>query len=247
MDVFTRITNHGISISVGGRPPAPVEADPRASQTSPMGFYVYGHARPDGVLFYVGTGTRDRAWSSDRHHLWGWYVERHLGGKYTVRILKDNLARDAAEELESEWIAQESDTLVNWVNMGRKTDFKALDRFHALRGEAREWLERAKQLEPSDAEGAVAACRTALALVHEYASIKYEGGLVGQLMDEYARHVGQKGELAAIDRLSVILVRAKRKAEACLEVSNYFERYPGDLRLAAAPKVLKRVGVSMPS
>lgn len=245
MDVFTRLTNHGISISVGGSALALLQADPQASQTAPRGFYVYGHARPDGVLFYVGNGTRDRAWSGDRHYLWEWYVERHLGGQYTVRILKDDLGSDAAEELESDWIAQESDTLVNWVNMGRKTDFKALDRFHALRGEARQFLEQAKQLESSDVEGAITACRTALSLVHEYTSIRYEGGLVGQLMDEYARHIGLKGELAVIDRLSVIMVRAKREEEAGQEVRSYFERYPGDLGLAAAPKVLKRVGVSV--
>lgn len=107
-------------------------------------------------------------------------------------------------------------------------------------------VEQARQLEPFDANGAVEACRRALALVHDYASIKTEGGLLGRLIDEYTHHVGRKGELAVIDRLSVILVRASRKEEAYNEVRSYFERYPGDLQLAAAPKVLKRVGASRP-
>lgn len=243
MNFSISINNQGITLTSVGSPAEPLKADPEAPQIAPRGCYVYAHLTPSGEIFYIGKGSRDRAWNEDRHYLWSWYVSQHLQGQYTVRILKDTLSSEAAEELESEWIAQHAETLVNWFNMGRKTDFKAIERFHALRNQARELLLRAKQLEATDAESAVAACRAALTLVHEYANIKTEGGFLGQLIDEHARHVGAKGELAAIDRLSIILVRAKRKEEARAEVQAYFEMYPGDLNLAAASAVLKRVGL----
>ena len=66
--------------------------------------------------FYIGKGTGRRAWQDDCHPLWHRYVKNHLQGKYSVVILADDLTADRAEELESAWITQESETLVNWIN-----------------------------------------------------------------------------------------------------------------------------------
>lgn len=55
-------------------------------------------------------------------------------------MLADDLTADESEELESEWIALESETLVNWINFGRKTDFEQLDTFHKLRDSNRQLI-----------------------------------------------------------------------------------------------------------
>jgi hypothetical protein len=134
MKVTARLTNTGIEISMGdGAAPKPLKAAPDARQDNPRKSYVYAHIDAAGNIFYVGKGDERRAWSKDRHPLWHRYVERHLGGAYQVRILQDNLSPDEAEELEAAWIAQCSDGLVNWVNMGRVTDFQALERYHKSR------------------------------------------------------------------------------------------------------------------
>jgi hypothetical protein len=44
-------------------------------------------------------------------------VNNHLKGKFTVRILKNDLSAQDAESLESAWLVQEAATLVNWVNL----------------------------------------------------------------------------------------------------------------------------------
>ena len=148
MNPSIRLTNLGIEISVGtGGSPQPLKPATDADQSSPRRSYVYAHLDDAGKIFYVGKGKRRRAWSIDRHPLWHRYVDKHLGGKYQVRILKDNLSAQEAEEVEAEWIAECSDDLVNWVNMGRPTDFQLLDRFHALRNANQKLIQETKALE----------------------------------------------------------------------------------------------------
>jgi hypothetical protein len=79
---------------------------------------------------------------------------KHLAGRFRVFILEDDLSPEQAELAESEWIAQASDTLVNWVNMSRGYDSEALDRFHRLRDANRTAFDAARKLESSDLAGA---------------------------------------------------------------------------------------------
>jgi hypothetical protein len=158
-----------------------------------------------------------------------------------VRILQDDLSFEEAEELEAEWIAQCSPDLVNWVNMGRDTDFKANERFHVLRNANRALIQRAKAMEKSDLEGATTAYIQAIEAIREYASISDERGLVGQLLDEEAEEHGRRGEVEAVDRLTMCLIKLNRAEEAASRAKSYFALYQLDLNLNAARRIAKRV------
>lgn len=242
LKVSTRLTNLGIEISLGtSERPKPLTPAKDADQTNPRKAYVYAHMDDGGNIFYLGKGEGRRAWSTDRHPLWRRYVEKHLGGKYQVRILKDNLSVQEAEEVEAEWIAQCSDSLVNWQNMGRDTDFQALDRYHRLRDANRSLIQQAKARERIDLAEAAQVYVQAIEAIAQYASISYEKGLVGKLLDEEAQDFGRSGEIEALDRLTMCLVKLNRSAEAASNVDRYFATYRRDLQLSAAQRIDKRI------
>lgn len=242
MKISTRLTNLGVEISLGaGEKPKPLAPAKDADQKHPRGAYVYAHVDNSGHIFYVGKGEGRRAWSTDRHPLWHRYVEKHLGGKYQVQILNDNLSVQEVEAVEAEWIAQCSDSLVNWQNMGRATDFQALDRYHKLRGANRSLIQRAKAHEKSNLLEAAQMYAQAIESVAQYASISYEKGLVGKLLDEEAQDTGRSGEIEALDRLTMCLIKLDRAAEARSHVDRYFATYRRDLQLSAAQHIRKRI------
>lgn len=67
-------------------------------------FYVYVHRRLDtGDIFYVGKGSRRRAWSSDRRNTWWKNVVNKSG--FDVEIWTEGLEESRAFELEKKLIA----------------------------------------------------------------------------------------------------------------------------------------------
>src|SRR5882762_10010038 len=156
MKITTKLTNLGVDLSLhDGKEPSPLKPSADANQESPRRSYVYAHADGTGNIFYVGCGNGRRAWSTDRHPLWHRYVDKHLAGSYRVVILQDNLPPSRVEEVEAAWMGQCSDGLVNWQNMGRVTDFQALDRYHKLRDANRALIQRAMTVEKRDLAEAV--------------------------------------------------------------------------------------------
>jgi hypothetical protein len=235
-------TNLGVELSLydgDGKKPLKPAAD--ANQENPRRSYVYAHADGAGKIFYIGKGEKRRAWSADRHTLWRRYVEKHLGGNYRVRILQDNLSAAEAEEAEPAWIAQCSDNLVNWVNMGRATDFQALERYHKLQDANRSLIQQAKAFEKRDMVQAVKMYAQAIEAIAGYAFIDYEKGLVGQLLNEEADELGRSGEIEALDRLTMCLIKLKRPAEASEQAKSYFAIYRRDLQMAASQRIAKRI------
>lgn len=242
MKFTTKVTNLGVEISLhDGDDPKPLKPAADANQENPRKNYVYAHMDSAGKIFYVGKGEGRRAWSTDRHPLWRRYVEKHLSGNHQVRILQDNLSAGEAEEVEAEWIAQCSDDLVNWINMGRATDFEALEHYHELRNANRALIQQAKAIEKQDLAQAAKMYVQAIEAIRGYACISYEKGLVGQLLDEEADEVGRSGEIEALERLTMCLIKLQRPTEADQHANSYFALYRRDLQLAASQRIAKRI------
>ena len=153
----------------------------------------------------------------------------------------DDLSPEQAEEFESEWIAQESETLVNWINFGRKTNLDAMEVYHARRNSNRELIAATRALEASDPECAIARYYQAIANIASYATLKTEDGLIGRLLDEERQELGYSGDVEALDRLTLCLSRLGRGIEAQSAAEKYFAEYRADQSLRLAESIKKRV------
>lgn len=191
---------------------------------TPVRCYVYAHLGPDGTPFYIGKGSGSRAWSTDRDAHWHHFIRTRCGGTYEVAIVADNLSEEDALELEESLIARHGATLTNWVNPGRQFDYAALERFHALRDATTSFTSETRPFETSDPELAVVRYRQAIDQMHAYSAIVYETGLVADLRKEVGETA--QGDIAPLDRLTLVLRRLGRFAEIVESVDAYFARYP---------------------
>jgi hypothetical protein len=242
MKITTKLTNLGIEIKVqqAGYEDALKPAED-VNQERPRDNYVYAHVDAAGKVFYVGKGRGQRAWSTDRHPLWQRYVEKHLGSIYQVKILQDNLSDPEADQVEAAWIAQHSENLVNWINMGRSIDIQLINYYHAVRNANRAVIQRARSVEKLDLQQAVSLYLQAIAAIPDYALISYESGLVGELLAEEAEELGRNGEIEALDRLTMCLVKLGRAAEAGQYANEYYLLYRREVCLAASGRISKRI------
>ena len=234
------LTTGGVELRIG-QTLSPLTPNPSANQQDPRGNYVYAHLDSAGKIFYVGRGLGRRAWSAERRPLWHRYVQKHLGGQYKVQILEDNLSSEESERIESSWIDQCSHHIVNWQIYGRKTDFQALARYNKLRGANRGLILRAKSMEKSDLETAIATYMQAIEAIKEYASIDYEEELVAELLREEAEDLGRNGEIEALDRLTLCLIKLNRRDEAAKQVASYVALYRRDMERASFKRIAKRI------
>lgn len=97
-----------IGMGLGGLPDQPCK---------PGRFYVYVHKDAEGAVFYVGNGTRDRAYSRDRPPEWNEYVSKKSGGKFSVEIVRERISEDDALQVEDAVMAEYATTIINRVNM----------------------------------------------------------------------------------------------------------------------------------
>jgi hypothetical protein len=236
-----RLGGNSVHIFFGDGLPQKEPPRPPPDQKKPRGFYVYGHYDAQGALFYVGKGTGGRAWSKDRHALWTRYVEKSLDGKFEVRIIADGMSDDEAAEYETTLTADTGDTLVNCANMGRRSDYKLLDRYHALRDANRKLIQETKLLEKTNLEAAVKNYKTAIDKTDEYAFMDFESGLFGRLLREECEELGRCGEPLALERLTMCLIKLGRVTEAVEASAAYFSRYRRDLETQFAERVKARI------
>lgn len=218
-----------------------VSSDGYGRDNSANHYYVYGHYTLDEKLFYVGVGHDDRAWSTDRQELWHYYVDNHLFGKYDVKLIHEKLTSDRASELKGQLMARHVDTLVNWQNPNRDSDYRASERFHKLRDANRALINTASMLEKTAPDAAIQLLKEAIEKLDEYSFLKLEGGFVGQLLTEQKETQGYKGELDALDRLTLLLCKQGRALEAKQITDQYFAKFRADERLKKAEATHKRV------
>ena len=73
-------------------------------------YYVYTHSDKDGNVFYVGKGTKRRAWAKNRSNQW----LKKIKGGYTIHVPYTELTNNEALDLEALLIETYGiDTLVN--------------------------------------------------------------------------------------------------------------------------------------
>jgi hypothetical protein len=200
-------------------------------------WYVYCHRDCAGRIFYIGKGTGNRAWSKERHPIWHQYVEARSESKFTVQIVSYHETSDEAEGVEQSFIARYGAQLVNWINVGRDTDFAACDRYWAAKKANQKFVADTKAFETSDPSQAVERYRQAMAAMYDYSAIVLERGLVAELKAEIFRSGGDDNIL---DRLTLCLFRLERYEELNAALADYLERFPSEYQSEKMKAVLKR-------
>lgn len=206
-------------------------------------FYTYAHLDSSGNYFYVGVGHEDVAWNAKRHRLWHRYVDKHLNGLYTVKIIKDKISSRNASILKEELLKANCNKLVNVVNFYRSTDFKEIERISSLASENYKKFNDAIELakyNPIDAIPLIIECINAL---DSYRFSKTEHGLLGTLIDEEKAEIGSKGNLKFIDALTKIMKKLGRIDEARDISEKYFHKFKLDSTLKSSTSIKKRVGL----
>jgi hypothetical protein len=102
-------------------------------------------------------------------------------------------------------------------------------------------IQQARAVEKHDLELAVRMCVQAIEAITGYALINCEKGLVGQLLSEESDELGRSGEIEALDRLTICLIKLERPTEAKQHANNYFALYRRDLQLPASRRIAKRI------
>ncbi|MGA2406227.1 MAG: hypothetical protein ABSF81_05695 [Bacteroidales bacterium] len=229
-------------------------------------YYVYGHYDSQGNVFYIGKGTGERAGRIERHPTWTYYVEKYLLNNYIVKIIQDNLTEDEAFSMEAELILQYSKQLINWERplIAKVTfspfaekkftevkdvrgvkDWESFHRYNKLLNENKKLISDSKILEITNIEGAIEGYRKVIKDLAEYSGYNewenMDDCLLKRICLEMEKGEGIKGEVEAINRLTLCLCKVKRKDEAKIEALNYFSTYTYDCRTEAYVNIMKRV------
>lgn len=97
-------------------------------------FVVYEHYTPDtNELFYVGEGRPTRPYSTrNRNRYWKFKIQKHNG--FVVKIVKNNITKQEAEELEKKLILEYKNNNIKLTNLCDGTMFGS----HWLSGKPKE-------------------------------------------------------------------------------------------------------------
>lgn len=197
------------------------EAPTRAQLQKDARCYVYVHQDFGGRVFYVGKGTRDRAWSGDRDAVWNRYVQTRIKGQYEVRIIAHGLTEEEALQCEEQLMAELSDQVVNRQNMGRAIDIHVHNQFTAINQQRDD--EYAKGTACTDPAEKIRRFRHAMELHLAASRMCSETGIFGELIRELPP-IGHMGLLDSLVRAYIDLNDAQGAAAA---LDEYIASFPG--------------------
>lgn len=206
--------------------------------------YVYVHKDINGDVFYVGEGRDKRAWSvNTRHFYWCMYIMTRSNNKIEVEIIKDKLSKEQAEEIEYEYMLSNVEHLVNWVNMGRKSDWVLCDRYRKMKNETKDVVVKAKEIEKTNLDKSIAMYIYAFNKVKEYAYLDCfdKSGILRELQLEETNDMGYEGELVVLDRMTLCLIKRKKTIEAYSVAMEYYELFRRDLLKKLSEKIHDRI------
>ena len=193
----------------------------RNQACKPGRFYVYVHKDMQGKAFYVGKGTGNRAQSHERGADWSDYVERMLGGKYEVEIVREGISEQDAVEIEDALMEEYADTIINRQNIHAPIDATQLLAYSdAMNASTREF-NAARNFESTGA-------------VNE-AARSYEASyahFVRAMKNNYDRSARQQLSLPGIgpnqivDRYTKLLAREGMNRRAVEFSEQYFRDFP---------------------
>lgn len=191
----------------------------RADLAKDPRFYVYVHQDLAGRIFYVGKGTRDRAWVGERDILWSHYVQTRLKGQYEVRIVAHGLTEEDALAREAKLMAELADQVVNRQNMGRAIDLEMHAQIMAINQQRDDAYARGTaSIDPAEK---VRVFKQALEHHRSASRMSCETGIVGELLRELP--LGYMGLLDSLVRAQIDLGDAV-SADATLD--DYVASFP---------------------
>jgi len=77
--------------------------------------------------------------------------------------------------------------------------------------------------------------------IAEYAFIKFELGLIGELIDDANAEFGFSGDLAILQKYSMVLVKLGRAPEAKAAIYDYIAKYKRDQNRLSFQKMCGRI------
>jgi hypothetical protein len=181
-------------------------------------YYVYVHEDANGKIFYVGKGTKRRAWSQDRDLIWHRYVDDYLKGIYRVRIVSYHATEEDALSAEDQWIARYGPQIVNWVNPCRNDNWRESVEYHRRNRINQEFITETRSLETSDPTLAIERYKQALTVMYEISRIVTERSFVAEIYPEVN---APRRDDNLMDRITLCLLKAKRYQELCSIVDDY--------------------------
>lgn len=117
-----------------------------------------------------------------------------------------------------------------------RMDYEANAQYHKMRDANTIFVDETRPFEQSDIEEAVRRYRVALVTIRKYEALAVEKNLFPRLS-----RGSNSREVNILDRLTICLVKLRRRDEALLEANQYFEEFQDAMQLGAARAIRTRV------